>query len=60
MIEDSRETRLFPTKEYYEFCDGNRFREDNWDSHEEYEIPRLVAREELHVVSHIHSSKDKG
>lgn len=41
-------------EEDIEFCDSNGFREDNGNCHKKDEIPGLVAREEFHVVSHLH------
>ncbi len=41
-----------------ELGDGDSLGQDNRDSHVDDEVPRLVRREELHVVSHVHKRRD--
>jgi hypothetical protein len=47
----------FSCEEDREFGDSDGFSEDDWDSHKENQVPRLVAREEFHIVCHFHRLK---
>lgn len=45
----------FPREEEVEFSDGDSFSEDDRYGHVDDQVPRLIGRQELHVMCHVHS-----